>query len=171
LIAAGLLLQLGYIIDCADGQLARLKHLESQVGALLDFLFDEVKALMVLAASAARLWLVHGDPWYLVVGLVGVTAAASGMTLTTFMRRSEYLHAVGAPPLMPATERSSFAPRSLHPLDLAEAAGRLVLHYPSWFLLVCVLDRLQIFLYLYTAAHLLHLGRAGLTVVRALGRR
>ncbi len=52
LIAAGLLLQLAYIIDCADGQLARLKHLESPVGALLDFLLDEVKALMVLAASA-----------------------------------------------------------------------------------------------------------------------
>src|SRR5262245_25050201 len=38
LIAAGLTLQLAYVIDCVDGQLARIKNLASPVGALLDFM-------------------------------------------------------------------------------------------------------------------------------------
>ena len=57
LIVAGLLLQLAYVIDCVDGQLARLKSMASPVGALLDFMLDEVKAFMVIAAAATRLYL------------------------------------------------------------------------------------------------------------------
>src|SRR5207302_10561750 len=73
LVAAGLALQLAYVIDCADGQLARLKNLTSPVGALLDFMLDEVKAFLVLAASAVRLWRVHdGDPRWLLIGLGGL---------------------------------------------------------------------------------------------------
>jgi phosphatidylglycerophosphate synthase len=170
LVAAGLVLQLAYVIDCADGQLARLTGRTSPVGALLDFMLDEVKAFLVLGAAAARLWLASGDARYLLVGLVGLVAAATGITFTTFMRRPEYLEATGAPPIPPATERGDHAPRSLSPVALVEAAGRYVLHYPSWFLFVCAANKLQIFLFAYVGAHLLYLGRAGLTILIKLGR-
>ncbi|HXU72722.1 MAG TPA: CDP-alcohol phosphatidyltransferase family protein [Polyangia bacterium] len=178
LVVAGLLLQLAYVIDCVDGQLARLKSLASPVGALLDFMLDEVKAFMVIASAAARLYLqtpsaTDGARW-LLIGLGGLFAAAVGITLTTFMRRPEYLDAIGAPPLPPATERGGhfdkLAPKSLSPVALVEALGRYVLHYPSWFLFVCAFNRLDIFLYAYLGAHVLYLGRASLTILLKLGR-
>jgi phosphatidylglycerophosphate synthase len=165
LIVAGLLLQLAYIIDCVDGQLARIKSMASPVGALLDFMLDEVKAFLVIAAAATRLFLQSHDPKWLLIGLGGLFVAATGITLTTFMRRPEYLEATGAPPILPATERAGFLPASLSPVALVEALGKYVLHYPSWFLFVCAANRLDIFVYAYLGAHLLYLGRASLTIV------
>jgi hypothetical protein len=171
LVAAGLLLQLAYVVDCVDGQLARVKNLASPVGALLDFMLDEVKAFLVIASSAVRLWWMNGqDARWLLLGLGGLFAAAVGITLTSFMRRPEYLEATGAPPVPPATERASHAPQSLSPIALAESLGRFVLHYPSWFLFMCALDRLDLFLYAYVGAHLLYLGRASLIILIKLGR-
>ncbi len=169
LIVAGLVLQLAYIIDCVDGQLARLKSMSSPVGALLDFMLDEVKAFMVIASATTRLYLQSSDPRWLLIGLGGLFVAATGITLTTFIRRPEYLEATGAPPLLPATERGDHAPKSLSPVALVEALGRYVLHYPSWFLFVCAAHRLDIFVYAYLGAHLLYLGKASLTVLVKLG--
>ena len=170
LVVGGLALQLAYVIDCVDGQLARVKNLASPVGALLDFMLDEVKAFMVLSAVAVRLWRTHGgDVTYLLIGLGGLVAAATGITLTSFVRRPEYLEYIGAPPLPPATERGNFF-QSLSPKSLVEAGGRYVLHYPSWFLFVCAANRVEIFLYAYVGAHVLYLGRASLTVVLKLSR-
>ena len=169
LIVGGLILQLAYIIDCVDGQLARLKNLASPVGAILDFMLDEVKAFVVLSASAVRLWRIDGDVKWLLIGLGGLVAAATGITLTSFMRRAEYLDYIGAPPIAPATDRGNFF-SSFSPKALVEAAGRYVLHYPSWFLFVCAANRLDIYLYAYVGAHTLYLGRASLTVLLRLSR-
>lgn len=165
LVVAGLTLQLAYVIDCVDGQLARVKSMASPVGALLDFMLDEVKAFMVIASASARLYLQSENPRWLLIGLGGLAVAATGITLTTFMRRDEYRQATGAPPVAPATERAEFLPRSWSPVALIEALGRYVLHYPSWFLFVCAFNRLDIFLYAYLGAHLLYLGRASLTIL------
>ena len=165
LIVGGLVLQLAYVIDCVDGQLARIKSMASPVGALLDFMLDEVKAFMVIGSAAARLYLQTSDARWLLIGLAGLFVAATGITLTTFMRRPEYLEATGAPPIAPATERAGFLPTSLSPVALVEALGKYVLHYPSWFLFVCAANRLDIFVYAYLGAHLLYLGRASLTIL------
>ena len=141
-----------------------------QVSALLDFMLDEIKAYALLAASAARLYLQTSDTQWLLVGLGVLFAAACGFTLTTFTRRAEYLEAVGAPPILPATERASFLPKSLSPIALVEALGRLVLHYPTWFLGICAVTRLDYFLYAYGGAHVLYLGRTALVVLVKLGR-
>lgn len=167
---AGGLLQLAYIVDCVDGQLARLTQQTSPAGALLDFMLDEIKAYALLAAAAARLYLLTTDPHWLLVGLGVLFAAACGFTLTTFTRRAEYLEAVGAPPILPATERASFLPKSMSPIALVEALGRLVLHYPTWFLGICAVNRLDYFVYAYGGAHVLYLGRTALVVLVKLGR-
>jgi phosphatidylglycerophosphate synthase len=170
LFGAFLLMQLSYVLDCADGQLARLKSLASPVGALLDFLMDEVKAFLLVGAATARLWQQEGDATWLVAGLAGLVVVATGITLTSFVRRPEYLAATGAPPVAPATDRGGHAPRAFTAVALVEAAGRFVLHYPSWFLLVAVANRLDLFVFAYLTAHTLYLGRAGLTVLWKLGR-
>src|SRR5258708_9921088 len=57
LVGAAAILELSYVFDCVDGQLARLKKMSSPVGAHLDFLMDELKAFVLVAAVGARLWL------------------------------------------------------------------------------------------------------------------
>src|SRR5690242_11629052 len=52
---AALLLYLSFVLDCADGQLARVKGMSSSVGSYLDFLMDEIKAVALIAAVAGRL--------------------------------------------------------------------------------------------------------------------
>ena len=56
------------MLDCADGQLARLKGTSSPVGAHLDFLMDELKAFALVAAIAIRLWMPDRDPRWLLEG-------------------------------------------------------------------------------------------------------
>ena len=112
-------------------------------------MLDEVKAFLVLSSVSVRLWrtmpgpLGAGPETWLLIGLGGLAAAATGITLTSFVRRPEYLDYTGAAPLPPSTERSHFF-SSLSPKALVEAAGRYVLHYPSWFLFVCAANRLDI---------------------------
>src|SRR6516225_5380398 len=46
LIVAALVFEFSFVLDCADGQLARLRKTASVVGHLLDFLMDELKAML-----------------------------------------------------------------------------------------------------------------------------
>ena len=50
--------------------------------------------MLLFACVAVRLWRGSGDDLYLLAGLGGLFALASGLTMTSFMRRPEY----GAPP-------------------------------------------------------------------------
>ena len=96
LVAGAAIIELSYVLDCADGQLARLKGTSSPVGAHLDFLMDELKAFALVAAIAVRLWLPARDPRWLLEGLAGLVAVAAAISLTTFVRRPEYAAATGA---------------------------------------------------------------------------
>ncbi len=169
LIAAAIVFQLSYVLDCVDGQLARLKQMASPVGALLDFLMDEVKAFLLVGAASVRLWRDDGDVRWLLVGIAGLVVAATGIALTTFMRREEYVSATRKGPAN-ANPTATAAARRLGPVALVEAAGKLVLHYPSHFWLFAAFGRLDLFLLAYLGAHTLYLGRASLSVLLALGR-
>ena len=54
LVSAGVVLQVAYIIDCMDGQLARYRGASSQVGSLLDKWSDFVKFPFVVVALTLR---------------------------------------------------------------------------------------------------------------------
>jgi len=177
LVAAAVVLQLSYVFDCVDGQLARLRGIPSPIGHLLDFLMDELKAFLVLGAIATRLYLVHGGAEYLLLGLWGLVAVASGISLTTFLRRPEYLATAPAPatPATPATGAPAPAPparRSLLGWSIfgAERFARFLIHYPSWFFYVAIFDQLDLFFFVFVGVHTLYLARAFLSVVRRLGR-
>src|SRR5262249_27487536 len=130
LIAAAAVFELSFVLDCADGQLARLRKTTSPLGHLLDFLMDELKAMLLYAAVAVRLWR-GGDDRVLLVGLAGLFCLASGIALTSFMRRPEY----GARPPTPDGQPVEIAPRrgaigaATHAI---EWAARIVVHYPQY---------------------------------------
>ena len=125
------------MLDCADGQLARLKGTSSPVGAHLDFLMDELKAFALVAAVAVRLWLPGARPALAARGrspCLAVVAAA--ISLTTFMRRPEYAAATGAAVSQGTGDYGEgfakpAASTRRSPLALVEALGRFVVHYPS----------------------------------------
>jgi phosphatidylglycerophosphate synthase len=180
LIAVGVL-ELSYVLDCVDGQLARLRGTSSPVGAHLDFLMDELKAFMLVAATGARLWRDDGRTQWLVEALAGLVAVASAISLTTFVRRPEYLRATGAPRPQAAGDygdgldtaaAAPARPRSLvaKVAGAVESLGRLIIHYPSYLVFVAAANRLDLFLHVYLAMNAAYAARTILAVLRKLGR-
>jgi phosphatidylglycerophosphate synthase len=178
LIGGAAIIEFSYVLDCADGQLARLKGTSSPVGAHLDFLMDELKAFALVAAVAVRLWLPERDPRWLLEGLAGLGIVAAAISLTTFIRRPEYAAATGATVShgvgdygegfqshAPAQPRSRFAP-----LAMVEAIGRFFVHYPSYILFVALANRIDLFLHVYLVMNAAYAARAMAGIALKLGR-
>ena len=167
-------IELSYVLDCADGQLARLRGTSSPVGAHLDFLMDELKAFLLVAAVAVRLWWPSHEGRWLLEGLGGLVIVAGAISLTTFMRRPEYAAATGAAVAKGAGDYgegfAAAAPTRRSPLALLEAVGRLVVHYPSYIVFVALANRMDLFLHAYLAMNAAYAARALLTIGRSLGR-
>jgi hypothetical protein len=96
------LYELSYVFDKVDGMLARCRGVQSPSGHLLDFLMDEIKAFMIVAAVATGAYLETGQVELLLLGLGGIVCLASGIGITTFQRRPEVIAARGSssPPSM-----------------------------------------------------------------------
>jgi phosphatidylglycerophosphate synthase len=87
-----LALVLGYALDSADGQLARLRGGGSSAGEWLDHVIDAVKAASLHAAVLVSLYRFSdlGDRWLLVPLLYGVVASSwfFAVVLTDLLRRA-----------------------------------------------------------------------------------
>ena len=165
LVAGIVVFELSYVLDCADGMLARWRGIASETGHLLDFLIDEIKAFVVLAAVAFRLFLESSNPWFLEVGLLGLVALATGIALTTFLRRPEV-----AGPRVAGAARSPR--RGLgRAIDLLESAAKFVIHYPSYVLYAALAGRIDFYLYPYVLVNGLYALRALSSVALRFGRR
>ncbi len=176
MLVAAALLEFAYLLDCADGQLARLKSMTSDVGAYLDFLIDEVKALILVGAFAVRLWLEHDDITWLLVGLAGMALVSIATSLTNFVRRPEYAGRDIKPG--ESARRKAGVPQDLIPkaLWLVQSFASWLVHYPSWFVYLALLDGLDgfdgsaWFMYLFLGVYALYAGKTGLGVLVKLGR-
>jgi hypothetical protein len=169
LILAALVFEFSFILDCADGMLARLRKIASPLGHLLDFLMDELKAMLLFGCVAVRLWRDTGDDRLLIVGLAGGFCLASGIALTSFMRRPEY----GAKPPtedgQPAEVGQRRGPIGMA-LNLLEWSARIVVHYPQYFWLCAAVNRIDIYFWAYAAVNALYLAKSFLSIVLKLGR-
>ena len=74
------------ILDGCDGELARLKFLESRHGALLDFWGDNIVHIAVFGAMAIGWSFDQGQAWPLLVGAVAVASTLGAATILS--RRS-----------------------------------------------------------------------------------
>jgi phosphatidylglycerophosphate synthase len=162
LIAAAIVYQASYVLDCADGMLARWRGIASPAGHLLDFLMDELKAFAILAAAAVRLQLEHPNQPFLLVGLGGLVALASGIALTSFQRHPEI-----APPKTSAPPSRSLLARAARSL---ESGAKFLVHYPSYILYVAFTGRLELYFYPYVAVNVLYAARTWLSVAVRFGR-
>jgi phosphatidylglycerophosphate synthase len=164
-VAAALVFELSFVLDCADGQLARHRKLASPLGHLLDFLMDELKAMLLIAAIAVRLWLASQDPYLLIAGLAGLFCLAAGISLTTFTRRPEY-----AGPPRPPGEDAAPPRRRASPLAVIEAVARFFVHYPQYIWICALAGRMDVFFWIYAAVNALYFARTLAGVVLRLGR-
>lgn len=165
LVVAIVVYQASYVLDCADGMLARWRGIQSTPGHLLDFLMDELKAFAILAAAAVRLYLDSESELFLLIGLGGLVCLASGIAMTTFERRPEI-----APPK--AAEAGPAAPRSLvqRLVGLPFAVAKFLIHYPSYILVAALLGRLELYFYPYVAVNAVYMLRSLAVVTLKFGR-
>ena len=174
MLPAAAILELAYIFDCADGQLARITKMTSTVGAYLDFLIDEFKALGLVAAFSVRLWLEWERHEWLLVGLVGVCMVAVATSLTTFVRRPEY----AGVEVKPGVQHKQEIPKSLvgKIVWALKSVAKWLVHYPSWFVYLALIDILEVvpgsivFLALYLGVYALYIAQDGLGILLKLGR-
>jgi phosphatidylglycerophosphate synthase len=162
LIAAVLVYQASYVLDCADGMLARWRGIASPAGHLLDFLMDELKAFAILAAAAVRLHFEHPTQPFLLIGIGGLACLASGIALTSFTR-----HPAIAPHKTDAQPSQSLVARLVR---LVESGAKFLIHYPSYILYVAFTGRLEFFLYPYVAVNALYAAKTWLSVAMRFGR-
>jgi phosphatidylglycerophosphate synthase len=169
LLAAALVFELSFVLDCADGQLARLRKIASPLGHLLDFLMDELKAMFIYACVAIRLWQEAGDERLLLVGLGGLFCLAAGLSLTSFTRRPEY----GAKPVtedgQPAEVGGRRGPIGMV-LSAIEWAARVVVHYPQYIWICAIANRIDIYFWAYTGVNVLYLAKTMAAILFRLGR-
>jgi phosphatidylglycerophosphate synthase len=167
LVAAILVYEISYVLDCADGMLARLRNVQSIPGHLFDFLMDEIKAFLILGASSVRLYMDHQrDDVFLLLGIAGLCALASGIALTTFVRRPE-IQGPAAGASQPIGPRSGLSAA----VALIERFAKLLIHYPSYIWIAAAAGRLEIYLYPYVAVNALYAARTMLQVALRFGRR
>jgi phosphatidylglycerophosphate synthase len=150
LLAAIIVFELSYVLDCADGMLARLRGIASAKGHLLDFLMDEIKAFVLLAAVATRLFREHSDTRYLLLGLAGLVCLATGIAITTFQRRPEIAGPPGSP--KPKTQPSLVA----RVIGLPMALLKWLIHYPSYILYAAIAGHIELYFFVYIAVNALY---------------
>lgn len=169
LIAAAAVFELSFVLDCADGQLARLRRTASPLGHLLDFLMDELKAMLLFGCVTVRLWRDGGNAWILVVGLAGLFCLASGIALTSFMRRPEY----GARPPDEDGQPAELGKRRGAVgtvLNGVEWGARAVVHYPQYLWICALANRIDIYFWAYAGVNALYFARCLAQIALRLGR-
>jgi hypothetical protein len=165
-LAGVVVFELSYVLDCADGMLARWRGVQSTRGHLLDFLMDEIKAFVILAAVSVRLFLADEDARYLLLGIAGLVFLATGIAITTFQRRPEIAPPAPPPGAAPPAPKSPLA----RAIGVVERIAKFFIHYPSYILYAALLGRLELYFFPYIAVNALYAARAWTSVALRFGR-
>jgi len=80
-LAAALLFYLGMILDCIDGDLARIKLATSRTGQWLDSLTDDLSLVFFTLGLGVGLWRTTGQALYLWAGVAGAGLVGVGQTV------------------------------------------------------------------------------------------
>ncbi len=162
--------ELAYILDCVDGQLARVTGRSSIIGGELDFLMDELKAVLLIGALTIRWSLLDGGgDQAFVVGISTLAILAVALSLTRFVRTDLYAEATGTVKQNHG-ESAGAARERKSPLWPVEMVARLVSQYPVTLPLFAAFGRMDLFVWAYGVVHVLYAGRTFLSIMLRLGR-
>lgn len=193
LVLGGALFMIAHMLDALDGQLARHRKAGSVVGMHFDFFIDGLKAYLMYGALAARLFfqtlnqdLGHapfggemgsplvaltpildrfGAPSLLLIALLGMLALATGVACTDFLKKKDWKDAFVAP-------KDSGVPAAPPPLWLraVEGLGHFIVDYPSYILVLCAVNRVDLYFLAYTLVILAYAARTLLSITIKLWR-
>jgi len=79
------LIQLSFIFDCSDGQLARITGTSSKLGAWLDRVLDRVGEFIIFTCFGIMAWCLYGSVVYLYLGITvgyGLSLFTMAMSLS-----------------------------------------------------------------------------------------
>ncbi len=169
LVIGALVFEFSFVLDCADGQLARLRKTASPLGHLLDFLMDELKAMLLFGCVAVRLWRETADDRLLVIGLAGLFCLASGIALTSFMRRPEYSGKSPTEDGDPAQVGGRRGPIGMV-IGAIEFAARVVVHYPQYIWICALANRIDIYFWAYAGVNALYFLKSLAAIFFRLGK-
>lgn len=96
-IVAALLFQLAAIVDCSDGEVARLTFTESPFGAWLDIAMDNIVHMAIFAGIAAGLYVTHlgaDHAWILLV--LGAAAVLGNGVSFLLVEKAQKIKTAGA---------------------------------------------------------------------------
>lgn len=92
-----ILFQSSYILDCVDGEIARLKMQESPLGAWIDSMADTIVQATILLLLGVRLQHTTGHRGFLALGTAGaVGILITGVAVTHFLVRDKSLRLADA---------------------------------------------------------------------------
>jgi phosphatidylglycerophosphate synthase len=177
-IVAIAVLETSYCFDCVDGMLARYKGIASKVGHVFDFFTDELKAELLIAALALRLYRTGGiglrlQDWpagsagFLFAGIAGSVIVASALSLTNFVRRPEVS---GQETTVEAYYEVAEPSAARSVAAIVMGFLRFLNHYPSHLWIFAALGRLDVFFWIYLVNNLLYLGRGWLGLIVRFAR-
>ena len=176
LLLGGALFMLAHVLDALDGQLARHRKAGSSIGMYFDFFIDEVKAYLMYVALSVRLffqvadkdtsgdlpfggesfasptwlldevgtWTGRSPHWVIIWGLIGLMGLALGISCTQFLKLKDWKEA------FPPPEGADPNAKPGGVIGLVERFGHFVVDYPSYIVPLCIINRVDIYLLLYT---------------------
>ncbi|MBX3188644.1 MAG: CDP-alcohol phosphatidyltransferase family protein [Labilithrix sp.] len=175
-------LEVSYCFDCVDGMLARFKKIASKEGHLFDFFTDELKAVLLVAFLAIRLFRTGGfgidlQTWpsghvgFLYAGIAGTVILASATSLTNFVRRPEVSGRASTVEAHYETVQHD-KPKSIVGLvaHLVTSFLRFLNHYPSHIWIFALAGRFDVLFWIYASINLLYLARGWLGIILRFGR-
>ncbi len=172
LIAGGVAFMLAHMLDALDGQLARHRKAGSVIGMYFDFFIDGIKAFLMYGALSIRLYrqaseadnkglapwsgefaspLVLLEPLFArfspaiipLIAVVGMIGLATGVACTDFMKKKDWKDLF---PPKPAGEAKGPG----GPIGLVFKLGHFIVDYPSYILILCLLNRVDAYVIAYT---------------------
>jgi phosphatidylglycerophosphate synthase len=84
-----LLLQFSTVLDCCDGEVARIKFMESPLGDTLDIVCDAIGSIAIFLGLGAAVWKNSGSEYALTLGGVLALGAALSFPLVTLAEKTE----------------------------------------------------------------------------------
>ena len=181
-IAAALLIEMSYCLDCADGMLARHKNLASKAGHLFDFFTDELKAVLLVAALFVRAWRSGGygvdgrawnagDPRFLLAGIAGVLSVSAAISLTNFVRRPELSGRATTVEAFYETQGSAVPPTTVARVkSLLATFLRWLNHYPSHIWIWALAGLTDVYAWIYVALNAAYVARGWAGLANRFGR-
>ena len=83
-ITAGLLYFLSTVFDQCDGEVARLKQMETEFGRKLDIIVDTIANAAVVAGITFALYKTNGSGFVIIIGILAMTGITISLLLATY---------------------------------------------------------------------------------------